>query len=197
MNRVYIVGHDEIPREFNLGEGESVELTLVVLPGTSTELPLEFNLNGAGATLDLAGVYLCDETEKVDIEVKVRHNVGGCSSRQCFKGIVGGGAKAKFGGLIYVAPDAQKTKAYQQNHTILLDDSSRVESLPQLEIYADDVECSHGCSSGFLSDEEQFYMRSRGIPETQARRLQKIAFLAPILNRLPEDLADEIYGRIS
>ena len=110
---------------------------------------------------------------------------------------MGGTARASFDGLIYVAQDAQKTEAYQENHTLLLSDAARIESRPQLEIYADDVKCSHGATTGYLNPDELFYLRSRGIPEAEARQLQMIAFLAPVLRRLPEPISEEIYGRLS
>ncbi len=197
MDRVYVIGRDELPQLLRLSSGESLRMTLVLLPGTSAQVSMEVDIDGEGCEADIAGLYLCRSDEKVGINVTVKHNSGGSTSRQCFKGIVGGSARAGFDGLVYVAPGAQKTKAYQENHTILLDSASRVESSPQLEIYADDVECSHGCTSGFLNAGEQFYMRSRGIPEDEAKHLQKIAFLAPITSRLPEDLAEEVYDNIS
>ena len=197
MDKVIVIGRDEIPRVARLAAGESLRLTLVALPGTSGNFPLEVDIDGAGCEVDIAGVYLCSSTEKLSVNVLVRHNSGGSISRQNFRGIAGGESRAAFDGLIYVAPGAQKTKAYQENHTILLSDTAKVESRPQLEIYADDVECSHGCTSGFLNLEEQFYMRSRGIPEEEARHLQMIAFLSPIVSRLPEDVADEVYDSIS
>ena len=117
--------------------------------------------------------------------------------RQLFKGIVGGTARAGFDGLIYVAPDAQKTQAFQENHTLLLSDTARTESRPQLEIYADDVQCSHGATTGYLNPDELFYLRSRGIPEAEARQLQMQAFLAPVVRRLPDALAEEIHASLS
>ncbi len=197
MDRVVVIGLDEIPGRISLSSGESLRLTLLSLPGTSAEVSLEVDIDGEGCEVDVAGVYLCRADEKLSVKVLVRHNCGGSVSRQNFRGIAGGESRAAFDGLIYVAQGAQKTKAYQENHTILLSDTARVESRPQLEIYADDVECSHGCTSGFLNLEEQFYMRSRGIPEEEARHLQMIAFLAPIVSRLPEDLAREVYDSIS
>lgn len=197
MDRVVVIGRDETPGRISLSSGESLRLTLLSLPGTSAEVSLEVDIDGEGCEVDVAGVYLCRADEKLSVKVLVRHNCGGSVSRQNFRGIAGGESRAAFDGLIYVAPGAQKTKAYQENHTILLSDTARVESRPQLEIYADDVECSHGCTSGFLNLEEQFYMRSRGIPEEEARHLQMIAFLAPIVSRLPEDLAREVYDSIS
>ena len=195
--RVYVFGRDSVPQYLRLEAGEELMMTLVMLPGTNLRIPLEVDLVGPGASLDLAGVYLCPDAEHVDLRVLVRHTSGGCHSRQLFKGIVGGPADAAFDGLIYVARDAQQTQAYQENHTLLLSATARVESRPQLEIYADDVQCSHGATTGYLNPDELFYLRSRGIPEAEARRLQMIAFLAPVLNRLPEELIEEIHARLS
>lgn len=195
--QVYVIGRDSVPQTLRLGAGEERTLTLVVLPGTNVQLSLEIDLTAPGAVLDLAGVYLCPADERVDLRVLVRHAAGEGSSRQLFKGIVGGTARASFDGLIYVAPDAQQTQAYQENHTLLLSDSARVESRPQLEIYADDVQCSHGATTGYLNPDELFYLRSRGIPEAEARRLQMQAFLSPVLRRLPDELTEEIHDRLS
>jgi len=193
---VFVIGRDAMPSLVRLGAGESLRWTIVAMPGTSAELAVEIDLDGPDASVDIAGLYLCSESEKVAFNVLVRHNFGGCRSRQLFKGIVGGTSSASFDGLIYVRRDAQKTKAYQENHSILLSENARAESRPQLEIYADDVECSHGSTSGFLNGEELFYMRSRGIPEEEARRLQMISFIAPVAERLPEELRSEVYDSL-
>lgn len=197
MDKVFVIGRDSVPAYTSLGEGESLRWTIVVLPGTSCDLCFEIDADAPGCEVDLAGLYLCNSDEKVRIKVLLKHNSGQCSSRQLFKGIVGGQASTLFDGLIYVAPDAQRTKALQENHSILLSQGARAESRPQLEIYADDVECSHGATTGFLDADEQFYMRSRGIPEDEARHLQMIAFLAPVASRLPEEIAEEVYDSIS
>ena len=195
--RVYVFGRDSVPQYLRLDAGEELSMTLAVPPGQDARLSLEIDLCGPGASLDLAGLYLCPGAERVDLRVLVRHTSGGCSSRQLFKGIVGGTARAAFDGLIYVAQDAQKTQAYQENHTLLLSGTAFAESRPQLEIYADEVQCSHGATTGYLNPDELFYLRSRGIPEAEARRLQMVAFLAPVLARLPEELAEEIYAGLS
>ena len=91
-----------------------------------------------------------------------------------------------FYGKIIVAQDAQRTEAYQENHNILLSDNAKVDTKPQLEIYADDVKCSHGATIGRLNEEEQFYMRSRGITLEDAKVLQMISFIAPVLENIPE-----------
>ena len=196
-NEVYVIGRDSAPQYLRLEAGEARALTLVVPPGVSGRYVMEVDLVGPGASLDLAGLYLCPADERLDLRVLVRHTAGGCLSRQLFKGLVGGTARASFDGLVYVAQDAQKTQAYQENHTILLSDTAKVESRPQLEIYADDVQCSHGATTGYLNPDELFYLRSRGIPEAEARRLQMVAFLAPVLRRLPETISEEIYAGLS
>ena len=195
-SKVYVIGRDSAPQYLRLDAGEELSMTLVVPPGTDTLFTLEVDLCGPGASLDLAGLYLCPADGQLDLRVLVRHAVGGCTSRQLFKGIVGGTASASFDGLIYVAPDAQKTEAYQENHALLLSETARAESRPQLEIYADDVQCSHGATTGYLNPDELFYLRSRGIPEDEARQLQMQAFLAPVARRLDEALAEEVYASL-
>ena len=85
-----------------------------------------------------------------------------------------------------VAQDAQKTEAYQENHNLLISDTAKMDTKPQLEIYADDVKCSHGATVGRLNEEEQFYMRSRGIPEKEAMVLQMISFISPVVGHIPD-----------
>lgn len=194
---IYIVGRDSVPVRWTLQEDDRVEMTLVILPGVSCELPLCVELVGPHAELLIRGLYLCGADEMVHIDVDVRHLSGQTTSRQLFKGIVGGRAQVAFHGLIYVAQDAQKIKAYQEDHNILLSDSARVDTRPQLEIYADDVECSHGATVGQLSEDELFYMRSRGIPESQARALQMISFITPVIEGLPEDTKQKVLDALS
>lgn len=192
-SRIYVIGRDSVPQYVRLEAGEPLSMTLVVPPGTDADCRMDVELAGPGASLDLAGLYLCTGAERVSLQVLVRHSAGGCSSRQLFKGIVGGTASALFDGLIYVARGAQKSEAYQENHSLLLSDGARAESRPQLEIYADDVQCSHGATTGYLDPDELFYLRSRGIPEAEARQLQMQAFLAPVTRRLSDALSAEIY----
>lgn len=198
MNKVYIVGQDSIPEDFTLAAGESLDITLIVLPGISADIPLSIRLTGPGADADIRGLYLCFGDEKVSFNVNLRHESGDCTSHQLFKGIVGGRARADFYGLIYVKQDAQHTSAYQENHNILLTDTALVETKPQLEIYADDVACSHGATVGRLNEDELFYMRSRGIPEDEARVLQMISFISPVLEHVrDEELKQKIYDSLS
>ena len=197
MDKVYVIGRDPVPSLLRLDSPQELRLTFVALPGACGKVSVEVDIDSAGCSLDMAGLYLCSSDEQLGFDVLVRHNCGGSVSRQNFRGLVGGTARAAFNGLIYVAPGAQKTRASQESHAILIGDKATVKAQPQLEIYADDVECTHGCTSGFLSDDELFYMRSRGIPEQEARRLQKIAFITPVASRLPEDLAEQVYASIA
>jgi len=196
MDRVYIAGFDEVPKRLTLKTEEELRLTFVVLPGLSVDIPFEIDISKSGVNLEIYGVYLCPHSEKVRLKFTVRHLVGGSNSRQVLRGVVGGTAKTEFDGLIYVAPDAQKTKAYQDSRTVLLSEGASAETRPQLEIYADDVECSHGATSGYLNEDELFYLRSRGIPEEEAKRMQMISFITPAISHLPEEIQERILSRL-
>ena len=168
--------------------GTALDVTILVLPGISARIPLTIDLTGPGAEVNLKGLYLSSGTDEVAFEIKLNHRVGGCTSHQLFNGIAAGSAKCSFFGKIIVAPDAQKTEAYQENHNIVLTDEALVNTKPQLEIYADDVKCSHGATVGKLNEDEQFYMRSRGIPEDEAKVLQMISFVTPVLAGIDDDV---------
>ncbi len=184
--RTYFVGRDSIPESIALGRGEELSVLLVALPGVSAEVSLRVDLNGEGAGFSLNGVCISPSDERVGFRVELHHNVPRCSSSQLFKNIVGGSARSDFYGRIVVAQDAQKTEAYQANHNLLLSDAARVDTEPQLEIYADDVKCSHGATVGKLNEDEQFYMRSRGISLEEARFLQMISFVSPVFDIVPD-----------
>ncbi|MBO4446732.1 MAG: SufD family Fe-S cluster assembly protein [Bacteroidales bacterium] len=195
MDKVFVIRNgaaDGLPSRIVLEAGEKLKLTLVVMPGVSCERSVRVELNGPGAEADIAGLCLCEGKDRVSLELNLEHNSGGCTSRQLFKSLADDAAKVSFSGLVKVAAGAQKTKALQESHALLLSPDASVQSQPQLEIYADDVECSHGATTGYLNPDEQFYLRSRGVPEAEARRLQLISFISPVLQRLPEDLAAEL-----
>jgi Fe-S cluster assembly protein SufD len=196
MDRIYRVGIEEVPKRLTLNEQEHLRLTFIVMPGVSAEIPFEINIGKAGVNLEIYGLYLSPHSEQVKFDFTVRHLVGGSHSSQVFRGIVGGSARAEFDGLVYVAKDAQKTEAYQENHSILLSEGAVAESHPQLEIYADDVKCSHGATTGYLNPDELFYLRSRGIPEVEARKMQMISFVSPVISHLPEDVKEQILSRL-
>lgn len=176
-----------IPEDaYVVGAGEELDLTFTVLPGESRDLQVRVYLVGEGARAHLRGLYLCPGDERVNLHVEMHHRAPGCFSDQLFKGIAGGTARTQFDGRIVVAPDAQQTEAYQANHNLLLSGTANAGTKPQLEIYADDVKCSHGATLGMLNEEEQFYMRSRGIPAEEARVLQMISFVSDVIAGVPD-----------
>ena len=161
--------------------GETLNLEYVVLPGESKDIDITIDLVGPGAEAHIKALYLCKADEKVNFHILMHHRAPGCRSTQLINGIAGGQAQVSFRGTIVVAPDAQQTEAYQENHNIVLTDTAKVDTRPQLEIYADDVKCSHGATVGQLNADELFYMRSRGVPEAEARTLQMLSFLSPVV----------------
>ncbi|MBP6871290.1 MAG: Fe-S cluster assembly protein SufD [Bacteroidales bacterium] len=139
-------------------------------------------LNGSGADAHINGLYLVDRKQHVDNRVFVEHAVADCTSNELFKGILDDEASAVFNGHVLVRKDAQRTNAYQQNRNILLTDKATVNTRPFLEIYADDVKCSHGATVGQLDTEAMFYLRSRGICMASARLLLMYAFAADVIS---------------
>lgn len=186
MTEVVFVSDGQLTRNIEVQSGERKDMILLVYPGVSCEVQLDVRLVGEGAEANIYGAYVCGGEEKVRIAVDMHHDLPHCNSRQLFKGIAGGTSKVDFYGKIIVAQDAQRTEAYQENHNILLSDGAKVDTKPQLEIYADDVKCSHGATIGRLNEEEQFYMRSRGITLEDAKVLQMISFIAPVLENIED-----------
>lgn len=137
------------------------------------------------------GLYLLSGQTHVDNNTAVDHRKPHSYSNELYKGIIDEQAKGVFNGRIYVRPDAQKTNAFQSNNNILLSDTATVNTKPQLEIWADDVKCSHGCTTGQLDQEAIFYLRSRGIEKNRARTLLLNAFAKETLEEIKEDLVKE------
>ena len=191
MTEVIIVQEGQLVRSVEVQRDQRTDMVLLVMPGVSCDIRLDLRLSGEGAEANVYGAYVCGGEEKVKISVDMHHDVPHCNSRQLFKGIAGGASKVDFYGKIIVAKDAQRTEAYQENHNILLSDGAKVDTKPQLEIYADDVKCSHGATIGRLNEEEQFYMRSRGITLEDAKVLQMISFIAPVLENIEDEAERE------
>ena len=192
-----VAGLPGIPSNIEVGADASLDLTVIVLPGVSARIPLTIDLTGAHSEVRLSGIYLCSGHDDVTFDITMHHRTGDCRSQQTFNGLATGEAKCGFFGKIVIAPDAQRTEAFQENHNIMLSDTARINTKPRLEIYADDVKCSHGATVGKLNEDEQFYMRSRGIPEDEAKVLQMISFVAPVLETIPEEATDGDLGRSS
>lgn len=183
--KIYVIrpsGTPELPARLSVAAGESLRVTFLVLPGADLSLPLEVELTAPGARVELNGLYLGAGAEQVDFRVTLRHSASDTVSRQLFKGIASGRAHARYYGRVIVDGGLRAIDAAQESHHLLLSPEARVETLPQLEIYSDDVQCSHGTSVGALDEQEQFYLRSRGVPLQEARALQMLSFLSPVLS---------------
>jgi len=156
----------------------------VTLGGQLARTTLTLEFGGEGGRGALNGLYVVGHRQHVDHHVTVDHAVPRCSSQQLYKGILDGSARAVFNGRILVRPDAQKTDANQTNRHLLLSDGVEVDSKPQLEIFADDVKCTHGAAEGQLPLEAMFYLRSRGLAEAAARELLTLGFASEVVDRI-------------
>jgi Fe-S cluster assembly protein SufD len=172
-------------RQFILAEG-------AILARVETHVLVE----GEGAEVELNGVYLCDAGRHADLTSVIEHKAGGATTRQLVHGVALKG-RGVFQGKIVVDRGAQKTDARQHHHGLLLREGAEIFAKPELMIHADDVQCAHGNAIGGLDESALFYMRARGIPETQARALLISAFLAaPFPADLPGHITDELLSRI-
>lgn len=200
VQRVCILRPGSSDMDFNhivLEENSKADVCVIILPGVSQSISIAVDERGKESSLNLTGIYICGSDENLSFSTEIRHTAGNCNSLQIFNGLAGGKSKVSFYGRIVIAPDAQKIEAYQTNRNILLSTDAVVDTKPQLEIYADDVKCSHGATVGSLNEDEQFYMRSRGIPEQEAKVLQMISFLAPVLEHIAdEDLRQKVSEEI-
>ncbi|MCD6660260.1 MAG: Fe-S cluster assembly protein SufD [Lentimicrobium sp.] len=169
---------------FHLESGANLSTNAISLNGGLIRNEANVKLNGSGAHADILGVYLMDRNQHIDNQVFVDHAKPDCTSNEMFKGILDDQASGVFNGHILVQKDAQRTNAYQNNKNILISDKAVIDSKPFLEIYADDVKCSHGATVGQLDSEALFYLRSRGISIENARMLLMYAFAAEIVNKI-------------
>lgn len=149
--------------------------------GNITRNNLNFYQKGEHINSILKGVTILEGKQHVDHHTLVHHIEPNCESHQDYKGIYGERSTGVFNGKVYVEKEAQKTDAYQQNNNVLISDKATINAKPQLEIFADDVKCSHGCTIGQLDDQALFYMQQRGIPEKQANGLLMFAFANTVL----------------
>ncbi len=141
-------------------------------------------LDGEGAACTLNGLYLADGTQHIDHQTRIEHVQPNCPSREVYKGVLDGRSHGVFNGKVYVHPEAQKTDGKQSNNNLLLSPTARVDTKPQLEIFADDVKCTHGATVGRLDEMAMFYLNSRGIGREAARTLLTYAFAADVLEMI-------------
>jgi Fe-S cluster assembly protein SufD len=166
--------------------------------GVMTRNECVIELTGDDAVAHVAGACVGDGDFHHDDTVFITHDAVNCESRQVFKKVLRNGATGVFQGKILVKEGAQKTDGYQISQSLLLDDDSQFLAKPELEIYADDVACSHGSTSGAIDETALFYLRSRGVPEGQATDLLTLAFLAEAVDEIEDSvLREEIVDRLS
>lgn len=167
-----------------LGESSILDLVNVQIGSEFTRNNYTVFLNGEYGNAQLAGLFVGRNQQHADSFVLMNHNQPNCESTQIFKSIVDDASTSVFSGKIYVDPIAQKTNAYQSNKNVVLNDEANAYSQPQLEIYADDVRCSHGSTTGHLDEDALFYLRSRGISESSARKLLLFSFAESVVERI-------------
>jgi len=162
----------------------TVLANVITLHNGITRNTIEIDLDGENCETLLCGMVICDKNQQVDNFTSIIHNKPNCNSRELFKYVLDDMAKGGFTGKLYVAKDAQKTSAFQTNRNILLNKTAKMRTKPQLEIYADDVKCSHGATIGQLDETAKFYMQSRGISESEARLLLMFAFTNDVIENI-------------
>ena len=180
-----------------LGEGSTFKSFTLTANGRLTRNEAVIDLQGADAVAHIAGAAVGDGDFHHDDTVFVIHGAPGCESRQVYKKVLRNGAVGAFQGKILVRQVAQKTDGYQISQALLLDGDSQFLAKPELEIYADDVKCSHGSTSGAIDPDALFYLRSRGVPEPAAQDLLTLAFLAEAIEEIEDEgIAGDIRSRL-
>jgi len=181
-----------------IGRDAHLSLHLLSLCGHFTRNNVGVNLIDNGASVELGGLFLAGDEQLADHHTEIRHTMPYCESRQLHKGVLSGNARGVFCGMIHVDPHAQKTDSSLSSSSLLLSERARIESEPQLEIFTDDVKCSHGSTVGRLDAEALFYLASRGIAPEDARLILTRAFTDDICQRLPrEDLRNSVQELIA
>ncbi|MBQ2447370.1 MAG: Fe-S cluster assembly protein SufD [Bacteroidales bacterium] len=180
--------HDKVTRVSNTYVSQAADSDLLMnnigLENGLTRNNVELIFQEAGSKADLSGLSLLSRQQQSDNHVVVNHKAGGCNSNQTFKYVMDGAARGVFGGKVLVQPGAQQTVALQSNANLCTSKEARMHAMPQLEIYADDVTCSHGSATGQIDENALFYMRQRGLSEEEARMFLKFAFAGDIVERI-------------
>jgi Fe-S cluster assembly protein SufD len=169
----------------NVGRGSNLDWIFGAVGSRLTKNFSELNLEGEGATGRMSGFYFADGNQHLDHDTQQNHLAQHTTSDLLFKGALKGHSRSVWQGMIYVAPGAQKIDGYQANRNLVLSPDARADSIPGLEILADDVRCTHGATVGKLEQEPLFYLKSRGIPQAAAEQLVVEGFFDPIMQRIP------------
>ena len=174
------------------------EINTITLNGSFVRNDAQVIIQGEHAQTYLNGAYWLKEEQHVANYTTIDHQVANCESFETYKGVAGDKATAVFNGKVFVRKDAQKTNAYQSNANVLLSENASVNSKPELEIYADDVKCSHGSTTGQLDENALFYLRARGLSEATAKNLLLQAFMEDVLQYLKnEEVLAYVHKRIA
>jgi Fe-S cluster assembly protein SufD len=189
--RAFHVGHVEVSQ----GRDSHFVSFSFATGSAFSRINLYTRLAGAGGGATLNGLYMIDGDQTCDHQTRIEHVEPDCYSREVYKGVLDGASHGVFNGKVYVHPAAQKTDGKQTNNTLLLSDRARIDTKPQLEIFADDVKCTHGATVGQLDDRMAFYMRSRGVGAGMTRRLLTYAFAADVLETIELDALREALER--
>lgn len=190
----YYIGSTFIKQE----KDSFLKTQTICLGGSFIRNNFEIILDGEGAEAEMGGIHYNYDKQFVENRTYIEHAKPNCRSNQIFKGVLDDESRAVFNGKILVRPNAQKTMAYQSNKNILLTDKARINSKPQLEIYADDVKCSHGATSGYLDKDALFYLQARGIDESKAKALLLNSFASEIIEKVNiDELRDSLKQKVA
>ncbi len=170
--------------EIKQAANSTCNVNTLIFGGSFTRNNLDFEQNGNNCESNMNGISILDRNQFADNHTFVDHKQAHCQSNEMYKGVYLGASKGVFNGKIMVRPDAQKINAFQANNNLLLSEEATIDSKPQLEIYADDVKCSHGCTIGQLDENALFYMRSRGIAIKEAKAVLTYAFASEALENM-------------
>jgi Fe-S cluster assembly protein SufD len=171
-------------REVQQAKGSVYSSISIDLGGALVRNNFHLRLNAENCEGNLYGFYMCSGQQHVDNHTLIDHAMPHCNSKEHYKGILDDKAHGVFNGKVMVRPDAQKTNAYQSNQCLLLSNDATINAKPQLEIFADDVKCSHGAAIGQLDEDAAFYLRSRGIGEEEANSMLRYAYASEILDHI-------------
>lgn len=173
--------------ETNIHKDATFTSVVISLSGDMVRNNLSLNLLDSGCVGNMYGLYLLNGKTHVDNHTNVDHTKPHAESNELYKGILTDNSRGVFNGKIFVRQDAQKTNAFQQNNNILLSENAIINTKPQLEIWADDVKCSHGCTTGQLDEEALFYLQSRGLGKDQAKGMLLYAFAGEVMDKISDE----------
>ncbi len=179
----YHIATDQVYQESN----STFTINTITVNGALVRNNLNIVVDATNCTSNLYGLYMPTDKQHVDNHTFVDHKKPHCESNELYKGIINDAATGVFNGKVFVRQDAQKTNAFQSNANILMTDDATINSKPELEIYADDVKCSHGSTTGQFDEEAVFYLRARGIGEDSARKLLTYAFVVDVLDNIENE----------